>query len=136
VRREPTGWARPAEARLRGGISVFHSGVPGQIDCPAVQFPPNALNNHVDRITRTMKKLSLALDELRVDSFATGQGEPRSGTVRANSGSLGCTEYFSCLPDTCGASCYNTCDPSHHRTCGSVTTCAGDSINLCQSDYC
>lgn len=83
-----------------------------------------------------MKKLSLNLDELQVDSFATAQGQTRRGTVQGNSGSLGCTEYFSCLAATCDASCYNTCGESHHRTCGSVTTCAGDSINLCQSDYC
>lgn len=82
------------------------------------------------------KKLSLELDELQVDSFATGQGQARRGTVKANSGSLGCTEYFSCLADTCGASCYNTCGESHHRTCGSVTTCGGDSIDACQTDWC
>lgn len=83
-----------------------------------------------------MKKLSLQLEELRVDSFAIGQGEPRRGTVRGNGGSVGCTEYFSCLPDTCGASCYNTCGVSHHATCGAATPCAGDSINACQSDWC
>ncbi|HEU0055408.1 MAG TPA: hypothetical protein VFQ39_19610 [Longimicrobium sp.] len=83
-----------------------------------------------------MKKLSLQMDELRVESFSTGKGESQKGTVQGNSASVGCTDYYSCWADTCGASCYNTCGESHHRTCGSVTPCGGDSIDACQSDWC
>ncbi len=48
-----------------------------------------------------MKKLSLDVAELRVESFETHVPEDRRGTVRANAGS--CPTY-SCPPGTCGAS--------------------------------
>jgi hypothetical protein len=46
-----------------------------------------------------MKKLTLELDALRVDSFDTFVPEDRRGTVRANSGCV----TWSCPPGTCGA---------------------------------
>ena len=46
-----------------------------------------------------MKKLSLELGELKVESFDTFVPEDRRGTVRANSGCV----TWSCPPGTCGA---------------------------------
>jgi len=45
-----------------------------------------------------MKKLSLDLAGLQVESFETFVPEDRRGTVRANSG----CQTFSCPPGTCG----------------------------------
>ncbi|HYH78808.1 MAG TPA: hypothetical protein VEX86_03405 [Longimicrobium sp.] len=47
-----------------------------------------------------MKKLSLDLAELTVDSFETFIPEEHSGTVRGN----GSCYTYSCPPGTCGAS--------------------------------
>lgn len=79
-----------------------------------------------------MKKLSLDLDQLSVDSFATGDEEGLRGTVRGNSATLGCSEFWSCV-NTCGI-----CDDneSHRATCGNGSRCGGDSIDACQSDWC
>jgi hypothetical protein len=46
-----------------------------------------------------MKKLSLDLTRLKVESFDTFVPEDRRGTVRAHSG----CETYSCPPGTCGA---------------------------------
>lgn len=78
-----------------------------------------------------MKKLSLDLDTLAVESFATGDGDGTRGTVRANSATLGCSEYWSCL-DTCGI-----CDgnESHRATCGNGSRC-GYTFEFCPTDDC
>ena len=73
-----------------------------------------------------MKKLTLHVDALRVESFATGTGL-RGGTVRARQDSWDpCTlEGFTCEPDTRAPSCGTyTCDTemgvcpfTYHLTC-------------------
>jgi len=53
-----------------------------------------------------MRKLSLDLDALTVDSFATDAAAATRGTVQANE-----------LVDTGVYSCWNSCRcPSHHNT--------------------
>lgn len=81
-----------------------------------------------------MKKFSLSLDDLQVESFSTRALPGERGTVAANSISdttaspsdlgAGCSEFYSCL-DTCGCgggsgyfSCGDTCgDPTEYNTC-------------------
>ena len=96
-----------------------------------------------------MKKLTLNLDELQVESFSTrGALRPR-GTVNANeyttiepgcttSGGqytamgAGCSEYASCL-DSCSG-----CDGgSGYYSCGDVGDCANEytEYNTCTLDY-
>lgn len=60
-----------------------------------------------------MRKLSLELDALAVESFGADEAPEARGTVRANEA----------LADTGTYSCYRTCYcPSHHRTecCGII----------------
>lgn len=61
-----------------------------------------------------MRKLSLDLDALTVDTFTPAEGAPAErGTVQANEGVLATGTY----------SCYKSCYcPSHHNTecCGIV----------------
>jgi hypothetical protein len=60
-----------------------------------------------------MRKLSLDLDALAVESFATAAPAAERGTVRANDA----------LVDTGVYSCWRTCRcPSHHNTecCGLI----------------
>lgn len=54
-----------------------------------------------------MRKLSLDLDALTIESFATGRPENSRGTVQANEAVLA-SNFHSCL-----RSCY--C-PSHHQS--------------------
>jgi hypothetical protein len=84
-----------------------------------------------------MKKLSLNLDDLRVESFSTARDGDQEGTVAGYVATEWvCTPYDSCQATFCGASCDGTCGESHARTCGAVTPCGGDSIDACQSDWC
>jgi hypothetical protein len=62
-----------------------------------------------------MKKLSLKLEELSVESFRTEQTEERRGTVPAHCGLA--TDMFM---DTCDESCEGTCW-SCKQTCGQWT---------------
>lgn len=67
-----------------------------------------------------MKKLSLKLDELRVEAFETAEaGDAERGTVKGNHHTL------SCPPDTCGGSCDRmwTHDGTCDQTCGQPATC-------------
>ena len=68
-----------------------------------------------------MKKMRLAFDELRVQSFATsGQGAARRGTVRAHDAPTDQVECPTCDAawescwDSCGGDCYtrDTCNDS------------------------
>lgn len=79
-----------------------------------------------------MKKLMLALDELRVESFATEKGRPAGrGTVRGHStlvleDSEGCvhtdacpsTEYLDCTLSGCPDTGWQECGYSYGGTCG------------------
>lgn len=67
---------------------------------------PQTSDTSINRVEKPMRKLSLDLDALTVDSFATGtEAEPR-GTVQANEG-----------VDTGLYSCATSCRcPSHHNT--------------------
>lgn len=51
-----------------------------------------------------MKKLTLDVDSLRVDSFQASEPEAARGTVEAHGGSV----EYSCQK-TCWATCYDTC---------------------------
>ena len=70
-----------------------------------------------------MGKLTLQIDELKVDSFQTGGGDPRGGTVRGHDTVE--TEWCTGYPD-CGVSrrgCqtpHNTC----YGSCGCTNGCA------------
>ncbi len=73
-----------------------------------------------------MKKLSLSLDALRVESFDTTAAEPKpKGTVFAEQ----CTCYTNCTCPGC-PTCYNTCE----YTCDDNTciTC----VNTCANSGC
>jgi hypothetical protein len=59
-----------------------------------------------------MKKLSLNLDQLTVDSFDTVAAEPKKGTVFGEQ----CTCYTQCTCPGC-PTCYHTCNQADH-TCG------------------
>ena len=65
-----------------------------------------------------MRKLRLDFEELKVESFATGDGDDTlRGTVRGNSGSIYQTGINATCPATGGCgSCYNSCVPG---ACGS-----------------
>jgi hypothetical protein len=63
-----------------------------------------------------MRKLSLELDELKVESFATGAAEPGGGTVRGRETG----------PDTCDDTC-----ASGAETCGSCDPYASDCFETC-----
>jgi hypothetical protein len=66
-----------------------------------------------------MKKLSLNLDELHVESFDTSSGEPDGrGTIQ---GRVADTEN---TPDTCEFSCGVTCGDTCPESCGG--TCWAD----------
>ena len=76
-----------------------------------------------------MKKLSLSLDELRVDSFDTTPVESkRKGTVFGEQCTCdtactcpGCPSCDSCDP-SCAHTCWETCDDPTCMSCGE--TCA------------
>ncbi len=77
-----------------------------------------------------MKKLSLALDELSVESFDTSAPSGRRGTVEGRSSdtyadmSCGGTCNGTCYPASC-ASCAITCEGSCASGCGSCATVCG-----------
>ena len=77
-----------------------------------------------------MKKLSLSLDALEVQSFTTSEGAPVRGTVRGeqepctcytNCTCPGCPTCYETCPNTCWESCNGTCQtecgPSCWETC-------------------
>ncbi|HEV7626469.1 MAG TPA: hypothetical protein VGO89_08230 [Streptomyces sp.] len=73
-----------------------------------------------------MSKLRLDLEEIRVDSFATG-GERGKGTVLGHDASLRCGTTDQCTENSCGQ---GTCYPSCDILCGSYK-CGGDSYPVC-----
>ncbi|HEX8904442.1 MAG TPA: hypothetical protein VF771_06355 [Longimicrobiaceae bacterium] len=79
-----------------------------------------------------MQKRKLRIDDLRIESFDTGQAEAERGTVRARmTGPTACdpdtceTRYQSCT--VCEYSCWGTCIPDD--TCG--LSCDGSCWNTC-----
>jgi len=67
-----------------------------------------------------MKKLSLALDDLRVDSFQTSGGREEEGTVFGEQ----CTCETNCTCPgcpTCDFTCPYTCEQTCANTCGQYT---------------
>jgi hypothetical protein len=86
-----------------------------------------------------MKRLTLNLNALEVQSFATAPHTPDRGTVH---GQQQCTCYtctcpncFSCAA-TCPASCYNTCDDLGCRTREGANTCDPTCDFTCATMYC
>jgi hypothetical protein len=87
-----------------------------------------------------MRKLTLALDALCVESFATGAGDGR-GTVRGNFVDAGGvvvireSDPWTCAGDpvSCGGSCDPTCNRSCEGTCDRSCngTCHGGSCDTC-----
>ena len=85
-----------------------------------------------------MKKLTLSLDALEVQSFTTSEGARIRGTVRAEQD---CTCYTCTCPDchtcaeTCPATCWNTCDdPSCDGSC--IRTCWETCEMTCYTGRC
>ena len=62
-----------------------------------------------------MKKLTLQIEELAVESFATGEHGGEKGTVEANAGTRN--------GNTCPVSCNGSCLPSCGGTCLVSCTC-------------
>lgn len=83
-----------------------------------------------------MPKLSLHVDELRVETFDPLPWQAaRAGTVRANQGEtdFSCPGNKTCGEKTCN-SCDDTCSPP---TCGGHDTCGGLSCEgTCPNDTC
>jgi hypothetical protein len=90
-----------------------------------------------------MKKLSLNVEELRVESFSTAGGARRRGTVRANEASFdvecqptwvpnSCDAYYTVL-DGCGGGGGNT----GLNTCGDGDNCTAGYTewNTCTNNY-
>lgn len=80
-----------------------------------------------------MKKLSLKLEELSVESFDTASTRPdRRGTVQARVGTIApdYTCNVSCL-GTCALTCWNTCPNSCQGTC--YITCAQSCVGTCEN---
>lgn len=71
-----------------------------------------------------MRKLTLALDALCVESFPTGAGAGR-GTVRGNFDAAGEVGIRESDPWTCAddhVSCGGSCDPTCNRSCEGCTS--------------
>ena len=85
-----------------------------------------------------MRKLSLSLDALEVQSFATADGAPGRGTVRAEEQPCTCPTACTCpgcptCDETCPETCWNTCDDV---TCGSCFSCNDTCGKTCQTMRC
>jgi hypothetical protein len=86
-----------------------------------------------------MKKLTLSLDTLEVQSFTTAHDEPGRGTVH---GEQQCTCPTNCTcpgcptcAETCPNTCWNTCDdPSCEGSC--MDTCWLSCGQTCPTGFC
>jgi hypothetical protein len=106
-------------------------------------------NIRIHEDIRIMKKLSLNLDSLRVESFATAGGVRPRGTVNANEVTAvepgcttsqqpytgmgaGCSEFASCLD-----SCSGCGGASGYYSCGNGSDCANGytEYNTCTQNY-
>jgi len=70
-----------------------------------------------------VKKLMLDVEQLEVESFATGGADGAGGTVRAHNHTRG--NHASCW-ETCGPSCGLTCPATCGFSCNGEYTCVGD----------
>jgi hypothetical protein len=77
-----------------------------------------------------MKKLKLALDDLKVDSFVSVRSAPGRGTVRGQSWSTDQRDTYA----QCSVGC-QTGQNTWAESCQYGTGCQ-DSIFVCDSDYC
>ena len=82
-----------------------------------------------------MKKLTLRLDDLRIDSFQTTPAESRKGTVFGEQ----CTCWTNCTCPgcpTCDASCNGTCGGSCDVSCNGTcdASCNGSCDYTCGDD--
>jgi hypothetical protein len=85
-----------------------------------------------------MKKLTLKLDQLAVESFATSLSAGPRGTVQAHATELGdtCEAVNSCGPETCGA-LYCIIETDNANLCGgSGAGCSGGCSFGCPSNGC
>ena len=73
-----------------------------------------------------MRKLTLDVEQLEVESFSTGGADAANGTVHAHNHTRG--NHVSCW-ETCGASCGVTCPATCGYTCNAEYTCGAD--NTC-----
>lgn len=75
-----------------------------------------------------MRKLSLRLDDLAVETFEATLAPPaQRGTVRGQTGQLSCgpcTGYYGDPASTCWNTCARYTDPCYN-TCGGQASCAG-----------
>ena len=72
-----------------------------------------------------MAKLTLRLDDLRIETFSTTPVQKEKGTVFGEQ----CTCHTNCTCPgcpTCNASCNGTCDASCYGTCDVSCGCGGD----------
>ena len=71
-----------------------------------------------------MKKLALKVEELAVESFDTGAGKERNGTVRGHAESTGCTGEVGCDP-----SIMDSCPPPGGQSCAHAVSCGGSCLD-------
>lgn len=77
-----------------------------------------------------MQKLKMSLDDLRVESFATGRRTPRSGTVVANERD-DCSEgEVTWQLETAANTCWCTVE-SCHVSCPGGRTCQQETCGVC-----
>lgn len=87
-----------------------------------------------------MHKLTLALEELVVETFAPAARPPETGTVHANASGPYTDECYNCLntDHDCDAGSLSACPCTHtcynHLTCGPNTCDAG--AYTCDGDTC
>ena len=85
-----------------------------------------------------MKKLTLRLDDLRVDTFQTTAPQKEKGTVFGEQCTCetactcpGCPTCAASCNGTCDASCNGSCDASCYGTCGDLT-CGDTCYQTCR----
>lgn len=79
-----------------------------------------------------MRKLTLKMDDLRVDSFTTSTAPGPRGTVQAHATEAGpsCEAANTCGPETCG-NAHCILDTQNMNLCGTAGTCPGGSNTTC-----
>ncbi|HSU15273.1 hypothetical protein [Longimicrobium sp.] len=69
-----------------------------------------------------MKKLTLRMDDLRVDSFDTAQAAKAAGTVRGQED----VTFLQATCRTCDVTCNPSCDDTCYYTCAGYQTYGGN----------
>lgn len=70
-----------------------------------------------------MKKLTLDIDALEVESFAVKVDEEQRGTVEMHYPTATCDQSCGGTCASCVATCYNTCPNTCWQTCATCNTC-------------